>query len=35
MKSNITLELEAGATLKFSENFDDFSLMWKCVMRES
>ena len=24
MKSNITLELEAGATLKFSENFDDF-----------
>lgn len=35
MKSNITLELEAGATLKFSENFDDFLLMWKCVMRES
>lgn len=24
LKSNITLELEAGATLKFSENFDDF-----------
>lgn len=23
-ESNITLELEAGATLKFSENFDDF-----------
>lgn len=24
MKSNITLELEAGATLKFSTNFDDY-----------
>ena len=24
MKSNITLELEAGATLKFSDNFDDY-----------
>lgn len=24
MKSNITLELEAGATLRFSDNFDDY-----------
>ena len=24
LKSNITLELEAGATLLFSDNFDDY-----------
>lgn len=32
MKSNITLELEAGATLKFRRTLTISSHMWKCVM---
>lgn len=34
MKSHITLELEAGATLLFSDSFDDYLPLWRCVMRE-